>query len=176
MRNWKYILVALLAFTLGFYVCHQFFPRIVTVTPEPTVVTDVQLKDHTVVQYIPKESPTDSDVEIHKALPQVSVDFNGERHDFALVQNEANKFQNGKLVVDQSSTLKLDVSAEVKQQVSDGITEAFKKQQKKNDVDLGVSNQGAEVRITHSFDGTSGIYIDSTFNRQHYGAGLHFKF
>ena len=176
VNNWKYVLMTLLGFAIGCYIGHQFFPRIVTVPAEPIVVTEVQLKDRTVVQYIPKESPIDADVEIHKELPQVSVDFNGERHEFALVQKEEHKFDEGKLVVDQSSAVKLDVTAQIQKQVSDGITEAFKKQQKKNDVDLGISNQGAEVRITHSFDNTSGIYIDSTLNRQHYGAGVHFKF
>lgn len=176
LKYWRYILVTIIAFVIGFCVCYQFFPRTVTVTPDPIVQTEVQYKETTAVQYVPKETPADSDVEITKEQPQVSVSFNGERHDFALVQNEVQKFDKGKLVVNQESTLDLNVTAQIQKQVSDGITEAFKKQQKKNDVDLGVSNQGAEVRITHSFDGNSGIYIDSTLNGQHYGAGVHFKF
>jgi hypothetical protein len=91
------------------------------------------------VQYVPKVSAVDPDVEITKAQPQVSVSVNGQKYNFDLVQGEQQKFDKGKLTLDQSSQLKVDVSAQVEQQVSDGIKKAFEDQSKKPKYRLGVN-------------------------------------
>ena len=138
-EHWKYIVVFVLGAILGFYVCHAWFPRTVVETKETVKVeTQVEYKDRTQVQYVAKESPADSDVQITKEQPKVSVDFNGSKYDFDLVQGEAQKFDKGKLVVDQSSTLNIDVSAEVQKQVEQGINDAFAKQAKKAQYRIGL--------------------------------------
>lgn len=136
---WKYIAVFVLGGVLGFYVCHTWFPRIETKEVEKVKVeTKVEYKDRTVVQYVPKTSAKDSDVEINKELPKITTSFNGQQHTFEGVQDEVQKFDKGKLVVDQSSTLKVDVSAEVQKQVEQGINKAFADQAKKAKIRTGV--------------------------------------
>ena len=78
-------------------------------TPKTLATETVEQKDRTVIQYVPKASASDADVELNKAQPQVGVKVNGQDYKFDLVQGETKKFDKGKVVMDQSSTLKLDI-------------------------------------------------------------------
>jgi hypothetical protein len=138
-EHWKYIVIFVFGVILGFYVCHTWFPRTVTVSAETVKVeTQVEYKDRTVISYVPKTSVNDSDVEMTKALPQITVSVNGTQHSFEGVQGETQKFDKGKLVVDQSSTLKVDVSADVEAQIERGINKAFADQAKKPKYRIGL--------------------------------------
>lgn len=138
MRNWRYILVFVLGIALGSFVTYKFFPREVPIE-KTKVETKVEYRDRTEIQYVPKESSSDADVEIIKAQPKVTASVNGQKYDFALVQGETQKFDKGKLTVDQSSTIAVDVSAQVEQQVANGIKKAFDEQKKKPVYKLGVN-------------------------------------
>ena len=75
----------------------------------------------TTVSYVPKEKklvyvdnvPTyvqeDTDVEANIEKPAVIVKVNGKKQQFDLQQNETQKFENGKVVLDQKSTVEFDI-------------------------------------------------------------------
>lgn len=83
-----------------------------------SIETKTTQKLSTSIQYVPKamvqnESGAwvqeDTDVELNQAKPQVSVKVNGKTTKFDLQSNETQKFQNGKLQVDQTNTINFDV-------------------------------------------------------------------
>lgn len=152
--NKKTIMTILVSFivgvVIGAYVTHSYFPRTVHIKGDTQTVvdTEIEYRDRTDVRYVPKEifvnpitgekTKEDTDVEINKQQPQIDVKFNGKDYKYDLLQGETQKFQDGKLVVDQSSQLKVDVSAQVQKQVEDGINKAFKEQAKKPKTKVGI--------------------------------------
>ena len=135
-EHWKYIVALLIGGVVGFYIGSQC--SIETTKEIPVAKTEVEYKDRTEISYIPKTSKDDSDVEVTKALPKVSVSVNGKVAEMPLVQGETQKFQNGKLVMEQSSALTVDVSAQVATQIEQGINNAFKAQQRKPQYRIGL--------------------------------------
>lgn len=149
---WKYIVTLAFGVILGSYVTYTWFPRIVTVVPDSKVSTQVEVKDRTEVSYVPKVNNEATDVEVNKALPQVTVKVNGQSTAFPLVQGETQKFQNGKVVLDQSTALNVDVTADVEKQVQQGINKAFKEQARRPQYKLGIegsidSAENSEVNL-----------------------------
>lgn len=68
----------------------------------------------TVLKYVPKEKNSDGTLEntdFEATIPQnkVVVKVNGKKQSFNLQQNETQKFEKGKLVLEQESTLNLDI-------------------------------------------------------------------
>ena len=122
-------------------------------TPKTLATETVEQKDRTVIQYVPKASASDADVELNKAQPQVGVKVNGQDYKFDLVQGETQKFDKGKVVMDQSSTLKLDIKvpeqtnrlkAGIYSGVGGGKPEVgaiVSYQIKRDDIDLKYNNQ-----------------------------------
>jgi len=103
---------------VGGLVTYKCFPRTVVEYKADTVSTvqeKVVLDTNTEVKYVPKEIDPDTgekektDVEANINQPTVNVKVNGMAHDFKLEQKENQKFENGKVVLDQNTTLKLDV-------------------------------------------------------------------
>jgi len=135
---WKYLVIFVLGVALGCWVTYQWFPREVTVAPVSEVSANVELKDHTEVSYVPKVNNESTDVEVNKALPVVTVKVNGVTTAMPLIQGETQKFDKGKIIVDQSTSLKVDVTAQVQSQIEQGIADAFAKESKKSKVKLGV--------------------------------------
>lgn len=153
--NHKMLSISLISFIIGLaigvIITYTYFPRIETkvekADPEIKTETQIEYKDRTNIQYVPKKIVVDkngnrvledTDVQINKSQPSVDVKFNGNNYKFGLQQGEIQKFQNGKLVVDQSSALKVDVTAEVQKQVTKGIEDAFKAQEQKPKYKLGI--------------------------------------
>lgn len=167
IKDFVYNHRALVAFMVGVVfgaaVTYAYFQRVETKveTADPEIKTETQVvyKDKSVIQYVPKEvvvdghghaALEDTDVQINKSQPSVDVKFNGNDYKFGLQQGETQKFQNGKLVVDQSSALKVDITAEVQKQVTKGIEDAFKEQEQKPKYKLGVEagyDDGADASI-----------------------------
>ena len=83
---WKYIVTLAFGVIIGSYVTYTWFPRTVTVVPDSKVETKVEVKDKTEVSYAPKVNNESTDVEVNKALPQVTVKVNGQATAFPLVQ------------------------------------------------------------------------------------------
>jgi len=173
--NWKYILVFIFGITIGSLLTYYFFPKEVTkeISVEKTVVeTKVEYKDRTKIQYIPKEliiNPTTgqselekTDVQLDKEQTRVNVKVNSEEYAFDILQGEQQKFQDGKIMLEQSSSLNVDVTAQVEQQITSGIKKAFEDQKKKPQWKIGVeaevdseADSNANLRLSrqaNSFD------------------------
>ena len=158
-EHWKYLLgMALVVAVLVFG--YMEYKESKSTVATPVVKTKVTSTDTTAVSYVPKVYPRDSDVEITKAPPKVTASFNGTQHTFDAVQGETQKFDKGKLVVDQSSTLTVDVSAQVEKQVEQGIAKAFKEQAKKPRIKLGI--EGGII----SADGAVNTEVNLRISRQ----------
>lgn len=156
-KYWKYIVVLAFGVILGSYVTYTWFPRTVTVTPDSKVSTNVNLKDHTEIGYVPKVNNESTDVEVNKALPQVTVKVNGQATAFPLVQGETQKFQKGKVVLDQSTALSVDVTADVEKQVQQGIAKAFKEQARRPQYKLGI--EGNVISADHAVNSEVNLRI-----------------
>lgn len=91
-------------------------------TLQPKIMNEkATLNTKTTVSYIPKEKelvyvgnvPTyvqeDTDVEANIEKPAVVVKVNGKTQKFDLQENETQKFENGKVVLDQKSTVEFDI-------------------------------------------------------------------
>lgn len=117
------ILIALFAFCGLFYLTHrQTHVDNIRGTLQPKILSEKAiLNTQTAVGYVPKAKELvyrnnkpvyvqeDTDVEANIDKPQVTVKVNGKKTKFDLQQNETQKFENGKVVVDQQSTVEFDV-------------------------------------------------------------------
>lgn len=117
------ILIALFALCGAFYMFNkQTYVEQPTPTSQPKIMNEkATLNTKTTVSYIPKERelvyvdnvPTyvkeDTDVEASIEKPAVVVKVNGKKQQFDLQQNETQKFENGKVVLDQKSTVEFDI-------------------------------------------------------------------
>ena len=117
------ILIALFALCGAFYMFHkQTYVEQSTPTLQAEIMNEkATLNTKTTVSYVPKERelvyvnnvPTyvkeDTDVEASIEKPAVVVKVNGKTQKFDLQQNETQKFENGKVVLDQKSTVEFDI-------------------------------------------------------------------
>lgn len=117
------LIIALFAFCGLFYIFHrQTHVEQSTPTLQPKIMNEkATVGTKTTVSYIPKEKelvyvnnvPTyvkeDTDVEANIDKPAVTVKVNGKKQKFDLQQNETQKFEDGKVVLDQKSTVEFDI-------------------------------------------------------------------
>lgn len=117
------IIIALFAFCGLFYMFHrQTHVEQSTPTVQPKIMNEkATVGTKTTVSYVPKERelvyvnnvPTyvkeDTDVEANIDKPAVTVKVNGKKQKFDLQQNETQKFEDGKVVLDQKSTVEFDI-------------------------------------------------------------------
>lgn len=117
------ILIALFAFCGLFYIFHrQTHVEQSTPTLQPKIMNEkATVGTKTTVSYVPKERelvyvnnvPTyvkeDTDVEANIEKSAVTVKVNGKKQKFDLQQNETQKFEDGKVVLDQKSTVEFDI-------------------------------------------------------------------
>ena len=123
----KYVVALLmigLAFYAGFFVCKHYDQNVVEVPievekrVEVPIEIPVEVKGDTVIQYVEKESPQDADVEITSPAPVVSVSYNNQKTELEGVANETQKFDKGKLTVEQKTETTLDVTPIVDREVN----------------------------------------------------------
>lgn len=117
------IFIALFAFCGLFYLTHrQTHVEQSTPTLQPKIMNEKAIiGTQTTVSYVPKQKelryinnvPTyvqeDTDVEANIEKPAVTVKVNGKTQKFNLQQNETQKFEDGKVVLNQKSTVEFDV-------------------------------------------------------------------
>ena len=117
------IFIALFAFCGLFYLTHrQTHVEQSTPTLQPKIMNEKAIVGtQTTVSYVPKQKelryinnvPTyvkeDTDVEANIEKPAVTVKVNGKTQKFNLQQNETQKFEDGKVVLNQKSTVEFDV-------------------------------------------------------------------
>lgn len=154
------LFVFILGVALGGVGTYYLFPRTITNTVEKPVIQEtVKYIDRTEVVYVPKTSPTDADVEITKAQPAVKVAVNGKDYEFKLEQKEEQKFDQGKLVVNQSGAISVDVKTHV---------------EKRNwTLKVGQSNNGIAGGLDYQM---GNILIWTYVDPKTYGAGVGVKF
>lgn len=78
---------------------------------ENSIAGSLSAKSELQAAYLPKDKPSDADVEIKAALPAVKVSINGKEETFPLISSESSKFEQGKLTVKQETTaaIRIDV-------------------------------------------------------------------
>lgn len=167
------------SFLLGCIVTWYFFPRTVTVTQtervEVPVKVEVQEKQETAVSYVPKEfvsvkkpggtvtaAPENTDVEIRNKPAAIQVKVNEKQYSFAPLPEEKHKFEKGKLLVEQSSALDLNVKVPV--QVVDKT--------KRNAIGYGYnSRHEEELTLRHRFGDRWGVYVRGEGSLLRQGSG-----
>ena len=112
------LVIFLMGVMVGARLCYVYIPRTVIETQMqevPVIQEKVITKTLTEVQYVtktidPKTGEKEkTDVEAVIKQPTVNVLVNGKEQEFKLQQGETQKFENGKIVLNQESTLRLDI-------------------------------------------------------------------
>lgn len=123
----KYVVALLLiglAFYAGFFVCQHYNKNVIEVPVEVEkrievpIEVPVEVKGETVIQYVEKQTPTDADIEITQPAPVIALDYNGEKTELAGISGEKQKFDRGKLQVEQKTEAVLDVAPIVNREVA----------------------------------------------------------
>jgi hypothetical protein len=105
-------IVILIVFSLGIcagrYLFPQYKDKIIKQDPKIVYVKG-ESTTNTIVHYVPKENGENTDVEINIPKTQIDVLVNGKPFTFKPLFGEQYNFENGKLVLNQSSKLDLDI-------------------------------------------------------------------
>jgi hypothetical protein len=152
-------------FLIGFFLGYWKAPVKTVTVPKESVAT-VDTKTNTEVQYVPKTSAKDSDVEVTQKTPTVSV--NGKQYVMQKLPTETNKFEKGKVTVEQGYTIDIKAKDLVPPTPKWGL-------------DIGYSNHGIKTGIEYNFNKNVAMYAEGTpvpsSNRDRYfGAGLKVRF
>lgn len=156
------IAAILAAFLLGCLVTWACFPRIRTVEVVKTERVEVpvqvaaEVRRESVVSYVPKESEPgtgqkeDTDVDIKTGTPAIRVKVNDKKYDFSPLPDEKYKFERGKLLVEQTSGVDLNLKIPV--QTVDKT--------KRNAIGYGYnSRHEEELTLRHRFGDRWGVYV-----------------
>ena len=152
-------IVSLLAisFMCGGQACKKYnanrveVPKVVTEVKE--VKIPVESQKESVIQYVQKETPNDADVEIRSDKPQVVINYNGKETAFDTLDNETQKFDKGKLKVEQSSKTTLDVTPIVEREVQTAVEQNTKTLTEQKDKEVQqVKKDEAKKRHKKTFE------------------------
>ena len=158
VSRWKlivvFVLVIVLSFICGWNTCVRLNKNVVEVPVTKVEVREVKVpvetQAKTEIQYVEKETPQDADVQITKEPPQVVVDYNGEQTKFDTLDNETQKFDKGKLQVDQTSKVTLDVTPIVQKEVQTAVDQNTKELTKTKDDEVAkVKSEEKKKRHKH---------------------------
>ena len=158
------ILIALFALCGAFYMFHkQTYVEQPTPTSQPQIMNEkATLNTKTTVSYIPKEKelvyvnnvPTyvqeDTDVEANIEKPAVVVKVNGKTQKFDLQENETQKFENGKVVLDQKSTVEFDIKVPERHELNVYGQEEFR--EGKFHSQVGIDKQNGKLVYGAKYD------------------------
>lgn len=135
--------IAILAICVALYGGYRMFHRETIVEPPKTPVQtkiatlNSTQQTKTTLAYVPKEKelvykdnvPTyvteDTDVEANIEQPHVTVKVNGKKQQFNLQQNETQKFEDGKVVMNQTSEVTFDVKVPERHELNVYAQEEF---------------------------------------------------
>lgn len=167
-KFWK-LAALLLAFFLGGLCVYTFGPRqentIVqnnTIREKPVYITGSTTSgSKTEVVYVPKESVTvtnsdgstsvvreQTDVELNSTQPAVTLKVNGEQMRMSLLPGESKKFEDGKLVLNQSTEANIKLEIPVIDKT------------RKNAVSYGFNSRSLEeIGYRHRFSKNFGYYV-----------------
>lgn len=148
----------------AFYMFHkQTYVEQLTPTSQPQIMNEkATLNTKTTVSYIPKEKelvyvnnvPTyvqeDTDVEANIEKPAVVVKVNGKTQKFDLQENETQKFENGKVVLDQKSTVEFDIKVPERHELNVYGQEEFR--EGKFHSQVGIDKQNGKLVYGAKYD------------------------
>lgn len=158
VSHWKlivtFVFVIALSFICGWNTCVCLNKNVVEVPVTKVEVREVKVpvetEAKTQIQYVEKETPQDADVQITKEPPQVVVDYNGQQTKFDTLDNETQKFDKGKLQVDQTSKVTLDVTPIVQKEVRTAVDQNTKEMTKAKDNEVAkVKSEEKKKRHKH---------------------------
>lgn len=158
VSHWKvivaFVFVIVLSFVCGWNTCVHFNKNVVEVPVTKVEVREVKVpvetQAKTEIQYVEKQTSQDADVQITKEKPQVVVDYNGQQAKFETLDNETHKFDKGKLQVDQTSKVTLDVTPIVQKEVQTAVDNNTKELTKaKDDAVAKVKSEETKKRHKH---------------------------
>lgn len=158
VSRWKlivvFVLVIVLSFVCGWKSCVHFNKNVVEVPVTKVEVREVkvpvQTQAKTQIQYVEKETAQDADVQITKEKPQVVVDYNGQQTKFDTLDNETQKFDKGKLQVDQTSKVTFDITPIVQKEVQTAVNQNTKELTKAKDNEVAkVKSEEKKKRHSH---------------------------
>ena len=164
----KYVVALLimgLAFYAGFFVCKHYDQNVVEVPVEVEkrvevpIEIPVEVKGDTVIQYVEKESPQDADVEITIPAPVVSVSYNNQKTELEGVSNETQKFEKGKLQVEQKTETTLDVTPIVDREVNIAVDKQKIEDKAELDAAVQEEKQKAHKHGQKTFLGGLGVGV-----------------
>lgn len=171
----KYVLIflVLVIALLGAYIYFN-RPSNVESKPEKTVQEQVTAKTQTEVSYVPKATIKNpltgaiekekTDVEANIAQPVVTAKINGKDTEFKLQQGESQKFENGKVVMNQSSKIELDIKTpEKKESLEIG---PYVKTSSGNGVSYGVQAdyERGKTELSIGYDSKEREFVKAKYN------------
>ena len=149
-----FVFVIVLSFICGWNTCVRLNKNVVEVPVTKVEVREVKVpmetQAKTEIQYVEKQTPQDADVQITKPAPEVVVDYNGQQTKFETLDNETQKFDKGKLQVDQTSKVTLDVTPIVQKEVQAAVDQNAKEMTKAKDNEVAkVKSEETKKRHKH---------------------------
>lgn len=127
-ENWGkligHVVAVIVVFVAGWVGCSYFGQNVVEVPStvvervEVPIQVPVEVKGDTQIQYVEKTSTTDADIEMTQSTPQVVMKYNDQEYKFDTVAGETQKFDKGKLQVEQTAKTTLDVTPIVQREVA----------------------------------------------------------
>ena len=104
------VLAIIAAFSFGFYRGRVTAPEKIIEKEVPVEHIVTQTKTVTDIRYVPKATPTDSDVDIRIPKQQLTVSVNGQQQTIKKSDSEKYVFDKGQLKLEQTSKASLDIS------------------------------------------------------------------
>ena len=107
----------------------------------------IETNQKTEIAYVQKNDMNDADVQLEDNSNKVIASYNGKVYEFNTIENEQHKFEKGKLVVEKSSEVKIDVSDIVNEQLS-ALSDKIREDERKKQ--LNASKIGIGVGVTEN--------------------------
>lgn len=186
MINWRVLISFLLGCVAGASLIYCFFPRIeTTVTYEQLPPLEVKSETKNQAEYSLVEPEQPGEVtRIVNRDNKVYVVVNSQEYELkGSGTSQVTLGETGTVQVTQEVQAKVDLTELFNQRLNaelekDRLKWAVEREKldKPNELELGWSNHGTEVRIKRNFTTTLTGYIGGTTNGDHYGAGLGIRF
>ncbi|EGO63483.1 hypothetical protein [Acetonema longum] len=162
MNEFRAIVVFVVGVAVGAVGMYFGRPAELRVERVPVVTEKLVTVTNTEVRYVPKSGPGDADVEAKIDQPGVSVRVNDKPYQFSLLQDETQKFEQGKVSLQQTS----DINLRIEIQPED-------KTKKRS---LGTGFLGSEVFGSIGYTPNNHIEYKIIGNRDHQGGMVELRF
>lgn len=187
IANWRTIVSFILGCIVGGSILYYFFPRIETqVSYEQIPPIEIKGETQTQTEYVMVQPEQPGEVtRLINRDNKVYVVVSGQEYELKS-SSEAQAVtlgENGTVQVTQQVQAKVDLSELFNQRLhaeleKERLKWALEKTKldKPNELELGWSNHGSELRFKRNFTSTITGYVGGTTNGEHYGSGLGIRF